>query len=141
MRKRALARAIRMRHPPLKDLVGCCCMALVKPSPCKMELARCSAVAASNSSKLLIGGRRRGGGYGTKDETWQLTERKFKVLAACCCCCLFPCNARAINSPLVDFCEPLLDRALLLVVRGVSRGVVQARRFFLQLVRLVVHLE
>ena len=53
LRNRARARAIRMRHPPLKDLVGCCCMALVNPNPCKMDEARCSAVAASSSSRLI----------------------------------------------------------------------------------------
>ncbi len=49
---KALASAIRIRHPPEKSRVFLACIFLVKPSPCKIWAARISAVAESIDSNL-----------------------------------------------------------------------------------------
>mmetsp|Transcript_2495 Transcript_2495/g.7202 ORF Transcript_2495/g.7202 Transcript_2495/m.7202 type:complete len:128 (-) Transcript_2495:567-950(-) len=49
--KSARANATRMRQPPEKSFVFCCCRSTVKPRPVRISVARASAVDASSSSR------------------------------------------------------------------------------------------
>jgi len=58
--KRARARAMRIRQPPLKSRVLFACISLVKPSPCRSDAARASILSDSSRSNLrreATGGR------------------------------------------------------------------------------------
>ena len=56
--KRARARAMRMRQPPLKSRVLFACISFVKPSPCSSDAARASILSDSSRSSLSVGASR-----------------------------------------------------------------------------------